>query len=93
MRDEKVLRLKYEQGTAARREMRCDMCSDRIVLAQNYFFTEEKAGPLCFSCLLEHEERVERYRADMDAWYELELAGNRDPEVAMPRMPEPTLPF
>lgn len=93
MRDETLLQLKYEQGTAARREMRCDMCCDRIVRDQNYFFTEEKSGPLCFSCLLEHERQVEQYHADLALWHELELSGNRDLDMRMPVRPDAKLHF
>lgn len=93
MCDEKVLQLKYDFGTPARREMRCEMCCDRIVVAQHYFFTEEKSGPLCFSCLLEHERQVERYHEDMTRWYELELAGHRDPDMRMPSKPDAKFRF
>lgn len=93
MRDDILLNLKYGQGTAARREMRCEMCADRIVRDQNYFFSEEKSGPLCFSCLLEHERRVEQYHADLAMWHELELKGHLDADMRLPRMPEAKLPF
>ena len=93
MRDDILLNLKYEQGTTARRSMRCEMCCDTVVPGQNYFFTEERSGPLCFACLLEHERQVEQYHDDLAAWHELELAGHLDADMRMPRMPDAKLPF